>query len=279
MGVPVPRMALLELILALGVATTRADTVPAEQTHSKDAPASSVLASPGVDKAQRSALPADDPWSSPEIAAPRMDARPLERGRGAASRSADTRSPEQRASGAWLRTTLSLGGVVGLIMLLAFGYRRMAASGGGLKFALRAKHAALIEVVGRTALSPRQSVCLVRVGPRLLLLGCTPDSVRTLDVINDADLTARLLGQAAQQRPDSHTAEFARCLKEEAKAGPGDAGLPEETLAPDEARLSEIREKLNGTIRRLQATGRQQGNELGIRQRGDEVTGRLSVSG
>ena len=241
MDTTVPRMALLGLIAAFGVAPTHAaqDADPA---------------STGVATSRPVAAEADDdPWSSPEIAAPRMDARPLERGHNAGGWAPTTKTADNGNSAAWLRTTMALGGVVGLIMLLAWGYRRVAGNG-ALGLALRARPTAMIEIVGRTALSPRQSVCLLRVGPRLVLVGCTPDSVRALDVVDDADLTARIVGQATQHRPDSHTAEFANCLEREAKGFEQDMADTYETVAPDEGRLAAIKNRLSGTIQRLRAT-------------------------
>jgi flagellar biogenesis protein FliO len=202
-------------------------------------------------------LPPADPWSSTDIAAPRMDARPLRRTGGgsdaaatsSASKRHSTLSPDRTG---W-RTAAALGGVVGIILLLAWGYRAVAHGGGRWPLALRGKHPALIEVVSRSALSPRQSLCLVRIGSRLVLLGVTPDAVRTLDVIQDADLAAQLAGQVAQRRPDSHSAEFASCLEREAAAGePSGDGLPEAT-PPDDRRLAALRQRLSGTVARLRA--------------------------
>jgi hypothetical protein len=65
-----------------------------------------------------------------------------------------------------------------------------------------------------------------------------------------------LLGQAAAQRPDSHTAEFARCLEREAGAYPratDDRG--DEQLTPDEPRLDAVRQKLSDTLQRLRTAG------------------------
>jgi len=207
----------------------------------------------------------DDPWSSPEIAAPRMEGRPLPRKRDAGRGTPPTDATASRGS-PWLRTTGSLAAVVGLIVLLAWGYRLVAGRG---RLALSGRRTGLIEIVGRTTLSPRQSLCLVRLGPRLVLLGLTHDAVRALDVIQDADLTARLAGQAAQRRPDSQTAEFARCLEREAQTytpalrSDGDRPLHadetvpvpvvDETVTPEEARLVDVRERLTRTVERLRA--------------------------
>lgn len=195
---------------------------------------------------------AEDPWSSPDIAAPRMDPRPLARNRETKG-SISTNGSSSHGQNSWVRTTAALGGVIALIILLGWGYRAVAGHGGRLNLALRGKHSTLIEVVARTVLSPRQSLCLVRIGPRLVLLGLTPDAVRTLDVIQDADLTARLLGQAAQRRADSNTAEFAQCLEREAR--PYET-RPERSNGPvaDPLRMTGVKQRLAETIQRLRAT-------------------------
>ncbi len=237
----VPRMVLLGLTLALLAATPRAaggDVAPV--------PAGAEATS----QPAGAAIP--DPWAALDPATARPEARPLERRHGGVPQTSAQVGSEARTAQSWLRTTLSLAAVVGLIVLLAWGYRRVAATG---TFALaRGRGAPLIEVVGRTALSPRHSVCLVRVGPRLVLLGCTHDSIRSLDVITDPELSARLLGQAAQQRADSHTAEFAKCLEREAGSYGEQGGGSAEDALPEEARLAELKQRLGGTLQRLRAT-------------------------
>jgi flagellar biogenesis protein FliO len=223
-------MAAWLLILALTAAATADPAGPAAADASFDA----------------------DPWSSPEVAAPRMDARPLKRSPDARAWSGAA-DPGEAGGTPWFRSTLALGGVVALILLLAWGYRRVAGAG-TLGLALRARHPGLVEIVSRTTLSPRQSVCLVRVGPRLVLVGCTPDSLRALDVIHDADLAARLVGQVAQGRSGSHVEAFERCLEEQSGAFAGSGAEDDEALAPDETRLGAVQEKLTGTIDRLRRT-------------------------
>jgi flagellar biogenesis protein FliO len=199
------------------------------------------------------ALPPPDPWSSTEIVAPRMDPRPLPRNETKAPAAAANPKSLMDPDGSGWRTAAALGGVVGLILLLAWGYRAVANGGGRWPRALRGKHSALIEIISRTALSPRQALCLVRIGPRLVLLGVTPDAVRTLDVVQDADLVARLLGQTARARPDSHSAEFASCLEREAVAAERSPERLNEPAPPDDRTLAELRQRLTGTLARLRA--------------------------
>ncbi len=231
----VPWMALLGSLAALGTATVRG--APDDDPVGPPAP---------VTTPSPSAVPSD-PWSSPDVAAPHLEGRPLPRRRDADRPAATSAETAGSRGSPWLRTTGSLAAVVGLILLLAWGYRLVAGRG---RLHLGGRRTGLIEVVGRTTLSPRQSLCLVRLGPRLVLLGVTPDAVRALDVIQDADLTARLMGQAAQRRPDSQTAEFARCLERESKGYTSEDGDADRS-APEEARLTDVRRTADGVEGRV----------------------------
>ena len=159
--------------------------------------------------------------------------------------------PDDPGGSSWLRTTGSLAAVVALIILLGWGYRVVA--GGRGPFSRRVKRPELIEIISRTALSPKHSLHLVRVGPRVVLVGMSNDSLVALDVVDDADAAARLAGQAAEQQADSHTREFSHCLEREAAGYDGrDEGLSETTTA-EETRLFDVKQRLAGTIRRVRA--------------------------
>ncbi|MFH1745727.1 MAG: flagellar biosynthetic protein FliO [Planctomycetota bacterium] len=190
-----------------------------------------------------------DPWSSPEIAAPRMDHDLLKRPRVAGP---DTNSGEAGGRRAdWLRTSASLAGVVALIMLLAWGYRLVAS--GRLSLTPRSKNSAVIEVLSRTNLAPRQSLSLVRIGSQLILIGATSDSIRTLSVIDDGELAARLAGQQTRLRADSHTAEFQRCLQTEARTyDESDRGSDQSVPG-----VIDLRHKLSQTMERLRSAIKQ----------------------
>lgn len=136
---------------------------------------------------------------------------------GSRARSGEATTPSGARESSWFKTTLSLAGVIALIVLLAWGYKLATGGGSALPFAFRGRHAGAIQIVGRTVLSPKQSLCLVRVGPRLLLLGLGGDGVRTLDVVDQPDIVAQILGETQRQRADSRTAEFSACLDVESK--------------------------------------------------------------
>jgi flagellar biogenesis protein FliO len=156
------------------------------------------------------------------------------------------------SSGSWLRTIGSLAAVVALIVLLGWGYRTAAGKGQGLGGA-RPKQHGVIEVLGRTAVSARQSVCLLRVGPRLILVGSSGDRLAPLDAFENAELAARLSGDAATGRPDSRSSDFSRSLEgAERELAQADREL-DETAAPEESRLSALRGALESATERLRA--------------------------
>lgn len=190
--------------------------------------------------------PSAEPAAEP-AATPAREDRPLRRNRPAAGA---TGTSSSSTSTGWLRTTASLAGVVGLILLLAWGYR--AAQGATRRMpGLRGRGNGMLELAARLPLGPRQSLCLVRVGPRLVLVGLSGERICALDVIDDGDVAARLAGQAQQRRPDSQTAAFQRVLEESA------ADAPESPVAPaaDESRLEQTRARLAGALARLRASG------------------------
>ncbi len=163
-----------------------------------------------------------------------------------------TAVPNRGSWGATVRQSLMLAGVTALIALLGWGYRATLNGSAGLGF--RGRHAGVIQVLSRVAIAPRQSVCLMRIGPRLVLVGISPNALRTLDVIADADLVARLAGEQLSAKSAARVGEpFTQTLAEESKsyqAGPA-AGLRTDTPpgAADKA-ASILATLLSGEARR-----------------------------
>jgi flagellar biosynthetic protein FliO len=117
-----------------------------------------------------------------------------------------------------------LAGVLGLIALAALVFRRY------LPSRRLVGHSDLLEVVARTPVSPKQSLVVVRVARRFLLLGISPDRVTTLCILDDAQSTAELMTEVASHRPDSSTNAFASSFVEEVgefeESGEEDPALP-----------------------------------------------------
>lgn len=194
----------------------------------------------------------DDAWAAIAPHAASED-KPLRRAsaKPAAAARGDAAAAPASGVASWTRTLASLAAVVGLIVLLAWGYR--AVSGGGLALA-RQRQPGLIEVLSRAALAPRQSVCLLRVGPRLLVVGMSGDRLTPLDAFVDADLAARLAGEAASARRDSRVAEFRRALENETSHY-GASGGGDDTGVPDERLLGQVKQALAQARQRVRAAG------------------------
>ena len=190
----------------------------------------------------------DDPWSAVEPKSPEQQSRTLQR-RSTGGTSPLVAGKAEQDGQSMIRTLVALAGVVGLIVLLAWGYR--AAAGGRLSLLRKLRRPGLIEVVSKTSLSARQSLCLVRIGPRLVLIGQSPDDLRALDVIDNADLAAKLLGQAAQERAGSSQAEFHDCLEREAKGYQIEDSELDERISPEALQIAGVRQGLRDTIQRI----------------------------
>ena len=153
-----------------------------------------------------------DPWTAVE---PRSDEQRIVRRAGVSD--VQSAAPAQRSwmtGGSWSRTIASLLGVLGLIVLLGWGYR--AAIGAPLALA-RSRHPGLLDVISRVGIGPRQSLCLVRFGSRLVLVGVSADRLAALDVVSDPDLAARLAGASTAARDGPDAKEFEVALREEAQ--------------------------------------------------------------
>ncbi|MEP0847711.1 MAG: flagellar biosynthetic protein FliO [Phycisphaerae bacterium] len=158
-------------------------------------------------------------------------------------------SAERPASSAppWSRTFGSLAAVVALIGLLAWGYRAVTSSG----FSRRGRRAGVIEIISRTALSPRQGLVLVRVGPRMVLVGTTHERLTALDVIDDAELCARLAGEELRDNRGAPGA-FQTLLERHAAElddGPARPAAPLESASP----LARACDRLQAAMRRIRA--------------------------
>jgi flagellar biosynthetic protein FliO len=82
----------------------------------------------------------------------------------------------------------------------------------------------VIRVLSRQALSPRQSLCLVRLGNRVVLLGVTGERINTLVDISDAEEASALIAAAARGRADSFTSALAAMRRVYRGPQPADEG-------------------------------------------------------
>ena len=78
--------------------------------------------------------------------------------------------------------------------------------------------AGVVDIVTRTPLSPKQSLVLIKMGRKLVLLGVCPERISALTTVEDADQVAALMGEAASRRPGSISSEFSETFNQEAGA-------------------------------------------------------------
>ena len=75
-----------------------------------------------------------------------------------------------------------------------------------------------MEVVARTTVSPKQTLVLVKLGRRLVLVGVSPDRMDTMATVDDPDQVALLMGEIESQRPESAAQAFVSSFGEQRRA-------------------------------------------------------------
>lgn len=155
----------------------------------------------------------------------------------------------------WYRNgLLSLVIVLAVIGGVAYLVRRLVPS-------VRTFSGGAIEILGRQHLSPKQSLALVRVGQRMLLVGISAERLTTLCQIDQPEEVAELLVQAPNRRPprgQGRTAQFDELLSDLA----GDFAEPDrglsETVPGRSERLDHARGRVQGLLSRLRALQQRQ---------------------
>jgi flagellar protein FliO/FliZ len=127
-------------------------------------------------------------------------------------RAEKTRSPSRPAAATPTSTistvVSSLAIVLGLLLAIVWCSRRFAPAGA----APLPKEA--VELLGRAPLSGRQTMQLIRVGNRLLLVALSAGDARTLTEITDPVEVEHLAGLCRRGRTDSASASFGRVLSQ-----------------------------------------------------------------
>ena len=114
-----------------------------------------------------------------------------------------------------------------------------------------------LQVVARSYLSPKQSICLVRAGPRLIMVGVTADRITHLTDIDDPDAAAQLIGRAEASKEDSRTGAFQRLVVDEGtvyrRPSPAESMDPGRTV---DARYGQSRGHLDGLLGKIRSYAR-----------------------
>jgi flagellar biogenesis protein FliO len=169
--------------------------------------------------------------------------------------------PPPSSAGA-TRVGLALLAIVALILTLKWGGQKF------LGASLGHKPNRAVEVVARNPVGPKQSVLLLRVGRRILIVGDSAGSLSKLTEIADPDEVAELVGALRQDKSDSTPRTFGSLFKSaetdfESPAAELDnfsppADVQDIDTSANEDRL-ESRDELAGLTNRVRSLSRQLG--------------------
>jgi flagellar biosynthetic protein FliO len=136
--------------------------------------------------------------------------------------------------------------VLGAIAGVAFFIRKVLPRGS------RLGGSGVIDVVAHHYLSNKQSLCLIRLGRRAVLIGVTPERITPVAEISQPEELAEIVAAIERKRPTSFTSTFARlCARD-----PGKAVTEESVEAPDPAaneKLVRAGESLRDLVGRIRA--------------------------
>lgn len=110
-----------------------------------------------------------------------------------------------------------------------------------------------LRVVARTTISPKQSVALLEVGRRYVLVGITADHLTNLGHIQDPDESFRLRAQAADPRPAGRQNRFDELLSHEAAEYAEVEAATPSVGPPSREQLQDTMGQLQGLLGRLRS--------------------------
>lgn len=186
--------------------TTDADNAPGA-AYGTGEPHRSSLRDPGTASPppqERQPLGAAAPRAAPAASDPSDPAR-------------STAGPASWMDHAAMKTATGLALVVAILLGLRWGVRRLAGGSGGLMAQLGAGGRApsgLLEVLGRYPIARGQTLVLLRLDRRIVLLSQTAAGFTPLSEITDADEVASILVKARDEEGASNAARFNALLRE-----------------------------------------------------------------
>jgi flagellar biogenesis protein FliO len=138
-----------------------------------------------------------------------VDSRPLpvRTSAGTAKHASSDAARKNTSASPWWTTMGSLVAVIAVIVLAAKFVRKHAPA------AAAVLPPEAFRVLGRKSLDMRHAVHLVRLGSRLLVLGVSPEGMRTLAEISDPVEVDYLAGLCARSEPSPFAAGFGRVLQ------------------------------------------------------------------
>lgn len=156
----------------------------------------------------------------------------------------NTRStPSASPSGGWMRMVQPIVVVFAVMAVLTWAGRKW------LPQARQASNAqSVIRVLARQHLSSKQSLCLVKLGPKVVLLGVTPEHIGNVLEIRDPDEAAALVAAVESSRGRSFTNTMAT-FTETTRHDESEDSRSSELAAND------ANEQIRDMVRRVRALG------------------------
>ncbi|MEM1211519.1 MAG: flagellar biosynthetic protein FliO [Planctomycetota bacterium] len=160
---------------------------------------------------------------------------------------------EGSGSGWVLNTMTALGVVLGILLLIRWGYAKLGGKvvgAGGWRGGSGAS--AVVEVLSRSMIAPRNHVLLLRVGGRVLVVSDSSSGTRTLCEVTDPVEVADLMQAVEASKPTSVSGAFGKVLSGVTAGYEPDAS---ETGGDDgEHRIDRVRDLMSGLQAKLRFT-------------------------
>ncbi len=116
-----------------------------------------------------------------------------------------------------------------------------------------------LQVVSRLALSPKQNVCLIRLGEQMVLVGVTPENISMLAVVDDPETVARLMASGDRASGQGTGSGFGRLFAREASSYAdvldSDDSPAEMPMARDRGHYHQARVELSGLLDKIRSRG------------------------
>ncbi|MBI9017111.1 MAG: FliO/MopB family protein [Phycisphaerae bacterium] len=107
-----------------------------------------------------------------------------------------------------------------------------------------------VKVLSRTAIGPRQSLCLVRLGSRILLVGLSSGHMTTLQSIDDPDEISRIMGLIESESNSSITNSFGSLFSRESSQYDAEEDYQSETEV-DDSQFGQSNSELAGLLKKV----------------------------
>ena len=156
---------------------------------------------------------------------------------------------EEPTGGYVLSTLAALGVVIGLVFAARWAYTRM----GGT---VVTRSSAVVEVLSRTSVAPKNHVLLLRVGQRVLVVGDSGGGgLRTLADLDDPEEVASVLQAVTATQQASVTRSFNAMMSRFQGDTSGNATRHDEGSDHSEVHVDRTRDALSGLASRLRSLG------------------------